>query len=167
MRLCCFCSMRKLDEAYRILPCRMAAQYSHSPALMLRHVAESALSINVLDAGWPKNSEAEPAQSCSAGIWDCTQFQFSLSWNCPPWTLQQRWAQSDLLKWNIVFSKNQRNQLQPKRKHGLSFTSSKLQQILREKTPLWINMWLTSAVLRLALISVSVNVPDFALEEAI
>lgn len=46
MRLCCFSSMRKLDVAYRILPCRRAAQYSHSHALMLRHVAESTLSIN-------------------------------------------------------------------------------------------------------------------------
>lgn len=57
-----FCSMRKLDVAYRILPCRRAAQYSHSHALMLRHVAESTLSINALGA---------------PGIWDCTQFQFN------------------------------------------------------------------------------------------
>lgn len=53
MRLCCFCSMRKLDVAYRILPCCYCCRVcSCCLALMLRHVAESALSIHALSA-WP------------------------------------------------------------------------------------------------------------------
>lgn len=53
MRLCCFCSMRKLDVAYRILPCCYCCRVcSCCLALMLRHVAESALSIHALNA-WP------------------------------------------------------------------------------------------------------------------
>lgn len=45
-----FCSMRKLDVAYRILPLVAGARTPQSHALMLRHIAESTLSINAPDA---------------------------------------------------------------------------------------------------------------------
>lgn len=124
MRLCCFCSMQKLDVAYRILPCRRAV------LPLSRFDAEAHSWIYLVDnctGCMDTNSEAEPAPVAPLGSETARSFCTAVplcfqSWWCA-WMLQQRRATDDsdhCFGWSLSIFLKQRKQCQPKYKHGLS-----------------------------------------------
>lgn len=131
MRLCCFCSMRKLDVIYRILPCRRAV-------LPLSGFDAEArcwiyLSINALDA-WPQTAKRSQPKVLHRDLKTAHCFNTVFSKLFLAWILQQRgliisiWTNPTYLI-NDYFSMRQpKEQLKCKTN---SFTSRELKQILR------------------------------------